>query len=161
VPAYDFTFEADPRLATIALRCLLRRRLGCLGPVALILLPMLIAFFAMVPEMRWAAYLFGGATLLLLLLFRLAVHQRRRMTRRFYREAAHRTVRVVIDEDGLGITTALGATTLAWRNYERVWKCGEVTLLFHSGWQYFALPSQALPAGAVEFIESRLASARN
>jgi hypothetical protein len=158
--SYDFMFEADPRYATAALKCTLRRRLGCIGPAALVAMLVLVTVFAMVPDMRWAAYFFGGATVLLLVLFLMAVQARRRLTRRFYREAPHRNVRVLIDDDGLGVTTALGATKLAWRNYERVWKCDDVTLVFYSGWQYFAIPTHVLPPGALEFIDSHIAQAR-
>ena len=160
MPAYDFSFEADPRFADAALRCLLRRRMGRIGPLVLILLGVLLPMMLIVPDMRPMAYILGGATLMLLLLFLLAVQARRRLTRRFYRAAPHRTIRVVIDDDGVGITTALGATKLAWRNYERVWRCDDVTLLFYGGWNYFAIPTGALPPEAMAFAESRIGSSR-
>jgi hypothetical protein len=45
-PRYEFSFEATPKLGSTALKCLLWKRGGMVGPIALILLPLLLLLLA-------------------------------------------------------------------------------------------------------------------
>ena len=153
---YEITFEATPALGPAALRCLLWRRGGIVGPIALVLFPLLLVLLAWDPAWRAAAALLGGACLMLLVLFLIAVWHRRRIQARFFRDAAHRTVRIVMDEAGVAVSSALGEAQLRWTSFDRLWRCKRVTLLFYQGWQYIAIPADALPDGAVDFAATRI-----
>jgi hypothetical protein len=157
---YEFAFAATPDLGPAALRCLLWKRGGIVGPIALVLAPLLLVLLASEPAWRPAAALLGGALVMLLVLFLLAVWHRRRVRARFFREASHRVVRVVMDEGGVSLSTALGDSRLGWPIFERLWRCTTVALLFYQGWQYVAIPAGALPEGAAEFAEARIREAR-
>jgi hypothetical protein len=102
---FIITFEATPALGPAALRCLLWRRGGVVGPIALVLFPPLLLLLAWDPASRAAAALLGGACLMLLVLFLLAVWHRQRI---------------------------------------------------YQGWQYIAIPADALPDGAAEFALARI-----
>ena len=56
----EFEFPATPELANKALRYLLWGRGGPLGPIAIILLPVVIAVMAADPAMRPVAYIAGA-----------------------------------------------------------------------------------------------------
>jgi len=56
----EFEFTATPALGDKAMRYLLWRRGGPLGPIAIILLPIVIAVMATDPAMRPVAYIAGG-----------------------------------------------------------------------------------------------------
>jgi hypothetical protein len=94
----EFEFTATPELGSKALRYLLWRHGGPVGPIAIILLPVVIGVMAADPAMRAVAYIAGGAAIMLFALFLLAVAHRRRIRRRFFESSTDRTVRVVIDE---------------------------------------------------------------
>ena len=160
VQRYEFSFEATPALGTAALQCTLRKRSRFLGPAALVLLPLLLALLASRPEGRLAAATLGGAAVMLFVVFLLAVAHRRRMRERFFERAAHHTVRVALDEDGVLVSTALGESRLPWQAFERLWRCKDVTMLYYHGWQYVALPEGAAPPEALAFAEARIAGAR-
>jgi hypothetical protein len=155
VPPYEFSFEARPELGTAALKCLLWRRGGIAGPIALVLFPVVLFLLALDARYRLAAAVCGGAALMLLFIFLIAVAHRRRLRRQFFANASHRTVSVRIDADGLALKSALGESTLPWAVIERVWRCREVALIFHHGWQYMAMPAAAVPPGALDYAESR------
>ena len=151
----EFEFVATPDLGAKATRYLLRRRGGRFGPFILVLLPVLIGILAADETMRPAAYLFGGAVLMLLLLFCLAVAQRRRISRRFFKSTANHTVRVSLDDAGITVQSAAGTSSLPWSSNTRVWAGEEVVLVFYQGWHYFAVPAAAMPAAALEFITAK------
>jgi len=153
---FEFSFEATPELGPAALKCLLRKRAGPIGPLALILLPLLLLLLASDPAWRPVAGVLAGAALMLLTLFLLAVWQRRRASDRFFRNASSRLVRIAMQDAGVTVSTALGESHLRWTTIERVWKCRAVALLFYQGWQYIAVPVDAIPAGALEFADARI-----
>jgi hypothetical protein len=155
MPRYDFAFEATPQLGSAALKCLLWKRGGMAGPIALILLPILLLVLAWDPTWRTVAGVLGGAALMLLILFLLAVRHRRNVRNRFFLKAGSRAIRVVIDEEGVAVTSSLWETRLPWRMIERVWRCKDVALIFYQGWQYIAVPVHAVPEGALEYAETR------
>ena len=159
-PPYEFSFEATPGLSAAALKCTLRRRSRFVGPAALVLLPLLLAPLASRPEGRLAAASLGGAAIMLFVIFLLAVAQRRRMRDRFFERAEHRTVRIVLDEQGVLVHTALGESRLPWGAFERLWRCKDVTMLYYHGWQYVALPAGSAPPEALAFAEAPIAAAR-
>src|SRR2546425_9332272 len=86
---------------------------------------------------------------------------RRRLRRRFFQSAADRTVKVIMGDEGVSVSTALGASTIPWRAIERVWEGRSVVLFFYHGWQYVAFPIDAMPRAALEFASQRVASRRN
>lgn len=69
--SYDFSFEATSRLGTDALNCLLWKRGRLLGPIALILLP-IVLFIAQDSASQTLATGFAGAAIMLLIIFLLA-----------------------------------------------------------------------------------------
>jgi hypothetical protein len=108
----EFEFTATPELGSKALRYLLWRRGGRVGPIAMILLPVVIAVMAADPAMRAVAYVAAGAAIMLFVLFLLAVADRRRIRRRFFESNADRTVRVAIDEASITVKSAAGSSAL-------------------------------------------------
>ena len=161
MPRYEFSFEATPQLGSVALQCLLWRRGGIIGPIALVLFPLLLLVLAWDPEWRVAAGVLGGAALMLLGVFLLAVRHRRNVSNQFFRRAANRIVRVVIDADGVAVTSALGESRLPWSMIYRVWRCKHVALVFYQGWQYIAVPASAVPDGALEYAEANIRGTAN
>src|SRR6059058_2731301 len=83
--AIEFQFTATPELGNKALRYLLWRRGGPLGPILIILLPIVVAVMATDASMRPIAYVAGGAAIMLFLIFLFAVAHRRRIRRRFFK----------------------------------------------------------------------------
>ncbi len=156
----EFSFVATPELGPKAMRFLLWRRAGPVGPLAIILLPLILAFFASDPDWRPAAYLFGGAAIMLFLIFLFAVAHRRRLRRRFFETTTDHTVKVSMAEEGLAVTTALGSSILPWHAIERLWQGKSVVLLFYNGWQYLAFPAEAIPKAALDFASSKVGSKR-
>ena len=152
----EFEFTATPELGPKAMRYLLWRRGGPLGPIAIILLPVVIAVMAADPAMRAVAYIAGGAAIMLFVLFLLAVAHRRKMRRRFFESNADRTVRVVIDEAGFAVKSAAGSSALPWSAISRVWAGRDVVLVFYHGWQYLAFPTNEVPPAALDFITSHV-----
>ena len=154
----EFEFTAPPELGSKAMRYLLWRRGGPAGPIAVILLPVIIAVMATDREMRPVAYIVVGAAIMLFVLFLLAVAHRRRISRRFFESNADRTVRVAIDEAGLAVKSAAGSSALPWNAISRVWAGKDVVLVFYHGWHYAAFPRQAVPANAIDFISAKVES---
>jgi hypothetical protein len=152
----EFEFTATPELGNHALRYLLWRRGGPIGPIAIILFPVVLAIAAADPNIRPVAYIAGGAAIMLFVLFLLAVAHRRKIRRRFFESTSDHTVRVSLDEMGIAVRTAAGNSALPWNAFTRVWAGKEVTLVFYHGWHYLAFPASALPPGALEFITSRI-----
>ena len=152
----EFEFTATPELGSKAMCYLLWRRGGPLGPIAIVLLPVIIAVIAADREMRPVAYIVGGAAIMLFVLFLLAVAHRRRIRRRFFESNADRTVRVVIDEAGIAVKSAAGSSALPWNAIGRVWAGKDVVLVFYHGWHYLAFPTNAMPLGAPDFITSHV-----
>jgi hypothetical protein len=64
------------------------------------------------------------------------------------------------DEEGLGWSSNLGASTLKWATFERLWKFPDVWLLFISKQQYIVLPVDQLPSDALDLVDSRVAGHR-
>ena len=151
----EFEFTASPELGSKAMRYLLWRRGGPFGPIAIILLPIIIAVMAADPAMRAVAYIVGGAVIMLFALFLIAVAHRRRIRRRFFKSNADRTVRVVIDEAGIAVKSAAGSSALPWNAISRVWAGKDVVLVFYHGWHYLAFPTNAVPLAALDFITSQ------
>lgn len=154
----EFEFTATPELGSKALRYLLWRRGGPVGPIAIILLPVVIAVMAADPAMRAVAYVAAGAAIMLFVLFLLAVAHRRKISQRFFESDADRTVRVVIDYAGLVVKSAAGSSALPWSAINRVWAGKDVVLVFYHGWHYAAFPRQAVPANAIEVISAKIKS---
>jgi hypothetical protein len=152
----EFEFTPTPELGNKALRYLLWRRGGPVGPIALILFPVVLAIVAADPRIRPVAYVAGGAAIMLFVIFLLAVAQRRRMRRRFFETTTDHNVKVSIDDGGMAVNTAVGSSTLPWTALNRIWAGKEVVLIFYHGWHYLAFPSGAVPAGAIEFISARI-----
>ena len=140
----------------MALSCLLRKRGKGFGPIALVLFPLLLYILASDPAWHSMAAILGGAALMLMILFLVAVQYRRRAINRNFKNAPNRLVHIVIEERGLSVTSALGESTLNWRTIERIWRCDRVALVFHQGWNYIAFPTHAVPTGALEFAEQCL-----
>ena len=65
----EFEFTATPELGNEALRYLLWRRGGPIGPIAIILFPIVLAIIAADPTMRPVAYIAGGAAIMLFIIF--------------------------------------------------------------------------------------------
>jgi hypothetical protein len=154
----EFEFTATPELGSKAMRYLLWRRAGPVGPIAIILLPVVIAVMTADPAMRPVAYIAGGAAIMLFVLFLLAVAHRRRIRRRFFESNADRTVRVVIDEAGFAVKSAAGSSALPWSAISRLWAGKDVVLVFYYGWHYAAFPRQAVQANAIDFISAKVKS---
>ena len=152
----EFEFTTTPDLGNKALRYLLWRRGGPIGPIAIILFPVVLAIVATDPRMRPVAYVFGGAAIMLFVIFLLAVAHRRRIRRRFFESTGDHTVRVSINDAGMGVKSAAGSSTLPWSVINRVWAGKEVVLVFYHGWHYLAFPAAAVPANAVEFITAKI-----
>jgi len=159
--AIEFEFPATPELANKALRYLLWRRGGPLGPIAIILLPVVIAVMAADPAMRPVAYIAGGAAIMLFVIFLLAVAHRRRIRRRFFESTTDHTVRVSIDNEGIAVKSAAGNSTLPWSIMGRIWAGKEVVLVFYHGWHYLAFPTVAVPANTIEFISAKIQDGRS
>ena len=141
----EFQFIATPELGTKAMRYLLWRRGGPVGPIAIVLLPIVLAVVAADPRMRPVAYIGGGAAIMLFVLFLLAVAHRRKIRRRFFKSTTDHVVRVSIDHSGIGVKSAAGSSTLPWNAINRVWAGKEVILIFYHGWHYVAFPTAAVP----------------
>jgi hypothetical protein len=156
--AIEFDFTATPELGGKAMRYLLWRRGRPIGPIAIVLLPVLIAVMALDPQMRAVAYIAGGAAIMLFVLFLLAIAHRRRIRRRFFESTADHTVRVLIDDAGIAVRSAAGSSALPWRAIARVWAGKEVVLVFYHGWHYMAFPTPAVPANAIDFISVKVKS---
>jgi hypothetical protein len=154
----EFGFTTTPELGPKAMRYLLWRRGGPLGPIAIILLPVVIAVMAADPAMRAVAYIVGGAAIMLFVLFLLAVAHRRRIRRRFFESTNDHTVRVSVDEAGITVKSAAGSSALPWNAISRVWPGKDVVLVFYHGWHYAAFPRQAVPANAIDFISAKVKS---
>jgi YcxB-like protein len=152
----EFEFPATPELANKALRYLLWRRGGPLGPIAIILLPVVIAVMAADPAMRPVAYIAGGAAIMLFVIFLLAVAHRRKIRRRFFQSTTDHTVRVSIDDEGIAVKSAAGNSTLPWSIMGRIWAGKEVVLVFYHGWHYLAFPTASVPANTIEFISAKI-----
>ena len=152
----EFQFIATPELGNKALRYLLWRRGGPIGPIAIILFPVVLAIAAADPKMRPVAYIAGGAAIMLFVLFLLAVAHRRKIRRRFFESTTDHTVRVSLDESGIAVKTAAGNSALPWNAFTRIWAGKEVILVFYHGWHYLAFPTNAVPPGALDFVTSRL-----
>ena len=157
---FAFSFEATPGLGPAALRCVLWKRAGFVGPVAILLLPALLLILAAEDALRTALNVVAGAALMLFTIVLAAVWQRRRMRQQFFKEAPNRVVHVVMDEAGILVSTALGQSRLSWAMIERVWHCKTVALLFYHGWQYVALPISSLPEGALEYAQAHCRESR-
>jgi len=157
----EFEFPATPELANKALRYLLWRRGGPLGPIAIILLPVVIAVMAADPAMRPVAYIAGGAAIMLFVIFLLAVAHRRKIRRRFFQSTTDHTVRVSIDDAGIAVKSAAGNSTLPWSIMRRIWAGKEVVLVFYHGWHYLAFPTVAVPANTIEFISAKIQDGRS
>src|SRR5215468_4802425 len=99
----QFEFVATPELGDKALRYLLWRRGGPVGPIAIILFPIVLAIAAADPRMRPIAYIARDAAIMLFVIFLLAVAQRRRIRRRFFESATDHIVRVSIDDAGIAV----------------------------------------------------------
>ena len=151
-------FTATPELGPKAMRYLLWRRGGPVGPIAIVLLPVITAVMAADPAMRPVAYIAGGATIMLFVLFLLAIAHRRRIRRRFFQSNADRTVRALIDDGGIAVKSAAGSSALPWSAISRVWAGKHVVLVLYYGWHYLTFPRQAVPAGAIDFISAKLKS---
>ena len=158
--AIEFEFIAAPELGNKAMNYLLWRRAGPVGPIAIILFPVVLAIAAADPRIRPVAYIAGGAAIMLFVLFLLAVAQGRRIRRRFFESTSEHTVRVSIDDAGVEVKSAAGSSTLPWSAINRVWAGKEVVLLFYHGWHYFAFPTAAVPAEAIEFISAKMKAAK-
>ena len=158
--AIEFSFVATPELGPRALRFLLWRRAGPVGPLAVILILLLFVFFASDPAWRPEAYLLGGAAIMLFVIFLLAVAHRRRLRRRFFETTTDHTIKVSMGDEGVAVTTALGSSTLPWQAFERLWQGKSVVLLFYNGWQYLAFPAEAMPKAALDFASSKIGSKR-
>ncbi len=152
----EFEFTATPELGNKALRYLLWRRGGPVGPIAIILFPVVLAIVAADPRIRPVAYIAGGAAIMLFVLFLLAVAHRRRIRRRFFESTTDHIVRVSIDDSGMAVNTAAGSSTLPWTAINRIWAGKEVVLIFYHGWHKVAFPAADVPAKAVEFITSKI-----
>jgi len=157
----EFEFPATPELANKALRYLLWGRGGPLGPIAIILLPVVIAVMAADPAMRPVAYIAGGAAIMLFVIFLLAVAHRRKIRRRFFQSTTDHTVRVSIDDEGIAVKSAAGNSTLPWSIMGRIWAGKEVVLVFYHGWHYLAFPTVAVPANTIEFISAKIRDGRS
>ena len=154
----EFEFIGTPALGDKAMRYLLWRRGGPLGPIAIILFPLVLAIMAADPAMRPVAYIAGGAAIMLFVIFLLAVGHRRRIRRRFFQSTTDHTVRVSIDDAGIGVKSAAGSSVLPWSVISRVWAGKEVVLVFYHGWHYIAFPTAAVPANAIDFISTKVKS---
>jgi hypothetical protein len=154
----EFEFTATLALGNKALRYLLWRRGGPVGPIAIILLPLVLAVMAADPATRPVAYIAGGAAIMLFVIFLLAVGHRRRIRRRFFQSTTDHTIRVSIDDEGIAVKSAAGNSTLPWSLIERVWAGKEVVLVFYHGWHYIAFPTAAVPANAIDFISTKVKS---
>jgi len=154
----EFEFIATPALGNKAMRYLLWRRGGPVGPIAIILLPLVLAIIAADPAMRPVAYIAGGAAIMLFVIFLLAVGHRRRIRRRFFQSTTDHTVRVSIDDEGIAVKSAAGNSTLPWSIVGRIWAGKEVVLVFYHGWHYIAFPTAAVPAKAIDFISTKVKS---
>ncbi len=152
----EFEFTATPELGNEALRYLLWRRGGPIGPIAIILFPIVLAIIAADPTMRPVAYIAGGAAIMLFIIFLLAVGQRRRMRRRFFESTTDHTVSVSINDTGIAVKSAAGDSTLPWSIIGRVWAGKDVVLVFYHGWHYLAFPAAAVPRHAFEFISDKI-----
>jgi len=152
----QFEFVATPELGDKAMRYLLWRRGGVVGPIAIILFPVVLAIVAADPGIRPVAYIAGGAAIMLFVIFLLAVAQRRRIRRRFFESATDHTVRVSIDDAGIAVKSAAGSSTLPWSIIGRIWAGKEVVLVFYHGWHYLAFPTASVPPHAMEFIMSKI-----
>lgn len=155
----EFSFIAEPQLGTRALRYLLWRRGGLVGPFALVALPLLLALIALDPAGRPIALVLAGGALMLFVLFLLAVAHRRRLTRRFFKATSDHRIKVTMDDASVTVTTALGASTLPWQAFERLWAGPTVVLLFHHGWRYLAFPANAVPDEALRLASAMIARA--
>jgi len=147
-----FTFTATPDLGPKAMRFLLWRRAGILGPLAVVLLPILLAVLASDPAMRPFAYAFAGAAIMLFVIFLIGVAHLRRLRNRFYATAKDHTIDVSLDDEGVTVKTALATTQMP-----RLWVGKQVVLLFHHGWQRLAFPRDAVPQAAIDLVVSKLA----
>ncbi len=156
----EFEFTATPELGNKAMRYLLWRRGGPVGPIAIVLLPIVLAVMAADPRMRPVAYIGGGAAIMLFVLFLLAVAHRRKIRRRFFESTTDHIVRVSIDDGGIAVRSAAGSSALPWSVFNRVWAGKEVVLVFYHGWHYVAFPTPAVPAGAIEFITAKIKDRR-
>jgi hypothetical protein len=152
----QFSFVATPDLGQKALRFLLWRRAGPLGPIAVVVLPILLAILAADPAWRPAAYVLGGAAIMLFVIFLVGVAHLRRLRRRFFERATDHTVSVSMDESGVSVVTVLGSSTLPWRSFERLWTGESVVLLFYHGWQRLVFPREAVSQEALDFMSSML-----
>ena len=157
----EFEFIATPALGDKAMRYLLWRRGGPLGPIAIIFLPVVIAVMAADPAMRPVAYIAGGAVIMLFVIFLLAVGHRRRIRWRFFQSTTDHTVRVSIDDEGIAVKSAAGNSTLPWSIMGRIWAGKEVVLVFYHGWHYLAFPTAAVPANTIEFISAKIQDGRS
>jgi len=117
----EFEFTATPQLANKALCYLLWRRGGLVGPIAIILFPVVLAVAAADPRIRPVAYIASGAAIMLFVLFLLAVAHRRRIRRRFFKSTSNYTVKVAIDDGGMAVNTAAGSSALPWIAINRIW----------------------------------------
>ena len=156
----EFEFIATPELGNRAMVYLLWRRGGPVGPIAIVLLPIVLAVMAADPRMRPIAYVGGGAAIMLFVLFLFAVAHRRKITRRFFGSTTDHVVRVSIDDGGIAVKSAAGNSALPWSVINRVWAGKEVVLVFYYGWHYVALPTPAVPAGAIEFVTAKIKDRR-
>jgi hypothetical protein len=152
----EFEFTATPELGNKAMRYLLWRRGGPVGPIAIVLLPIVLAVMAADPRMRPVGYIGGGAAIMLFVLFLFAIAHRRKITRRFLESTTDHVVRVSIDDGGIAVKSAAGSSALPWSAINRVWAGKEVVLIFYHGWHYVAFPTAAVPAGAIEFISAKI-----
>jgi hypothetical protein len=152
-----FTFTATPDLGPKAMRFLLWRRAGIFGPLAVVLLPILLAVLARDPAMRPFAYAFAGAAIMLFVIFLIGVAHLRRLRKRFYATAKDHTIDVSLDDDGVTVKTALATTQMPWSAFERLWVGKQVVLLFHHGWQRLAFPRDAVPQAAIDLVVAKLA----
>jgi len=153
----EFEFTATPELGNKALCYLLWRRGGPIGPIAIILFPLVLAIAVADPQMRPVAYVAGGAAIMLFVIFLLATAHHRRIRRRFFESTTDHRVRVSIDDSGITVKGAAGNSTLPWRAIGRVWAGKEVVLVFYYGWHYLAFPTVAVPASTIEFISGKVA----
>jgi hypothetical protein len=153
---FEFAYEATPDLGPRALNCLLWKRGGIVGPLVLVLLPIVLYTNAANAGMWPVAAVLGGGAATALLMFLLVIQQRRRTFHRYLARASDRTVHVRLSDDGVYVRSELGESTLHWSAIERIWHCKHVALFFYHGWTYMTFPVATMPAGALEYSLARV-----
>ena len=157
---YEFSFQVSRRLYTDALNCVLWRRGRWAGPVAIVLFPIVLFMVMQDPGMRMMGATMGGAAIMLFVIFLITARARRSAVDRAF-GTGDRTIHIALSERGVAIASVLGESLLNWSTIHRVWSCPRVTLLFYNGWLYVAVPAEALPAGALDYIHRQAGAANS